>query len=154
MVEKFMDRKTFLRKAPLVFLSAFGQGVREARRPTPEVPLPLLRPPGAAPKEEFLDLCCGIGACAEVCPADAIQLRPREGDPDRLAPIIVPDEAACIVCEDLACMAACPSGTAAISMVKTAHGKGPVVKAGCIGCGMCEYYCPTDPPAIRVFEEE
>jgi ferredoxin len=110
MVEKFMDRKTFLRKAPLVFLSAFGQGVREARRPTPEVPLPLLRPPGAAPKEEFLDLCCGIGACAEVCPADAIQLRPREGDPDRLAPIIVPDEAACIVCEDLACMAACPSG--------------------------------------------
>jgi ferredoxin-type protein NapG len=196
MVEKSMDRKTFLREAPLVFLRAFAQGAREARPPAPETPLPLLRPPGAAPKEEFLDLCCGIGTCAEVCPADAIQLRPREGDPGRLAPIIVPDEAACIICEELACMAACPSGaltpvsreairigharvsakeclawagvdlgcdycvdrcplaTAAISMLKTAHGKGPIVKEGCIGCGMCEYYCPTDPPAIRVFEGE
>lgn len=196
MVEKSMDRKTFLREAPLVLLRSVAQGVREAR-PLPSEPrLPLLRPPGAAPKEEFLDLCCGIGACAEACPADAIQLRPREDDPTRLAPIIVPDEAPCIVCEELACMAACPSGaltpvrreairigharvsaeaclawagvdpgcdycidrcqlgTAAISMEKTAYGKGPAVKEGCIGCGVCEYFCPTHPAAIRVVERK
>ncbi|MFQ5913850.1 MAG: 4Fe-4S dicluster domain-containing protein [Nitrospinota bacterium] len=194
MTEKSMDRKTFLREAPLVILRSVAQGVREARPLPPEPPLPLLRPPGAAPEEEFLDLCCGIGACAEACPADAIQLRPREDDPNRLAPIIVPDEAPCLACEELACMAACPSGaltsvsreairigharvsaatclawggvdlscnycvdrcplgTAAISMEKTAHGKGPAVKEGCIGCGVCEYFCPTHPAAIRVFE--
>lgn len=196
MVNKSMDRKTFLREAPLVLLRTVAQGVRDSRPPAPAPPLPLLRPPGAAPEEEFLDLCCGIGACAEACPVDAIQLRPREGDPERLAPIIVPDEAGCVVCEELACMAACPSGaltpvpreairigyarvgadaclawtgvdpgcdycvdrcpleTAAISMVKTAHGRGPVVKEGCIGCGLCEYYCPTHPAAIRVFQRE
>ncbi|MFQ5847264.1 MAG: 4Fe-4S dicluster domain-containing protein [Candidatus Methylomirabilales bacterium] len=195
-LDRSMDRKTFLREAPAVLLRAVAQGAREARPPAPEPPVPLLRPPGAAPEEQFLELCCGIGACAAACPADAIQLRPREDDPSRLAPIVVPDEAPCVVCEELACMAACPSGAltpttreairigrarvsvgaclswegvdldcnycvdrcplgvAAIAMEKTARGKGPRVKDGCIGCGVCEYYCPTDPAAIRVFERE
>ncbi len=102
----------------------------------------------------------------------------------------------CIVCDDLACMAACPSGAltpvsretirigrarvsaeaclarvgvdpgcnycvdrcplggAAISIEKTADGKGPAVKEGCIGCEVCEYYCPSHPAAIRVFESK
>jgi len=194
MAEKSMDRKTFLREAPLLFLRALAAGVREQRRPDPKPSLPLLRPPGAAPEEEFLSLCCGIGACAESCPVDAIQLRPRADDPTARAPIIVPNDAACVVCEELACMNACPSGAltpvlreairigharvdvetclawagidqncdycvdrcplgaAAIDMEKTVHGKGPLVKEGCIGCGVCEYFCPAQPAAIRVFE--
>jgi MauM/NapG family ferredoxin protein len=194
MAEKTMDRKTFLREAPLVLLRAFAQGAREARPPAPKSSLPLLRPPGAAPEEEFLELCYGKGGCAEACPAKAIQLRPREDDSSHRAPVIVPNEAACVVCDELACMAACPSGaltpvskemiriglahvntkaclawvgmdpgcnycvdrcplgTDAIAIEKTNGGKGPAVKEGCIGCGVCEYFCPTQPSAIQVFE--
>ena len=125
---------------------------------------------------------------------DAIQIRPLEEDPGRAAPVIVPAEAACVVCEELACMEACPSGALtlvpreefriglarvnpdeclawegidpgcdycadrcplgkiAISMEKTEQGRGPVVKEGCVGCGVCEFYCPAGPAAIKVFE--
>jgi MauM/NapG family ferredoxin protein len=195
MAEKTMDRKTFLSKLPLAFLRAFAQGAREAHSPVRGLPsAPHLRPPGAAPEEKFLSLCCGSGACAEVCPAHAIQLRPREGDRKHLAPTIVPNEAPCVVCDELACMTACPSGALmpvsresirigyarvsaaaclawrgvdpscnycvdrcplgadAISMEETEHGKGPAVKEGCVGCGVCEHYCPTQPAAVRVLE--
>ena len=158
MVDKPMDRKTFLREAPLVLMRTVAQGAREARPSAPESPLPLLRPPGAAPKEEFLDLCCGIGACAEACPADAIQLRPREGDPNRLAPMIVPDEAACIVCEELACMAACPSGALTPvprEAIRIGHARvstGACLAWGSVdlGCNYCVDRCPLGTSAISM----
>ena len=28
---------------------------------------------------------------------------------------------------------------------------GPVVEKGCTGCGVCEYFCPTQQSAIRVY---
>lgn len=192
--EKRIDRKTFLKEGPKVFLRAFAQGAREESTHDSPVQHFELRPPGAASGEEFLELCCGVGACAEVCPADAIQLHPRKDDPERLAPVIVPHEAACVVCDDLACMTACPSGalrpvsreeirigrarirsdeclawagidpgcnycvdrcplgTSAIVMKRKEEARGPVVQNGCIGCGVCEFYCPVSPSAIRVFE--
>ncbi|MFQ5914345.1 MAG: 4Fe-4S dicluster domain-containing protein [Nitrospinota bacterium] len=188
-----MDRRTFLQEGPLAFLQAvLHGGSKEDPRPGNGSDS-LLRPPGAAPEAEFLELCCGIGACAEACPANAIQLVARPGDPARLTPVIVPSEAACIVCEELACTKACPSGallpvareeirigvaricadeclawtntdpgcdycvdrcplgSRAIAMDRVEQRRRPVVKEGCIGCGVCEYYCPTRPSAIRVY---
>lgn len=191
--ERKIDRKTFLKEAPMVFLRAFTEGIREGRSPGKNISATPLRPPGAAVEEVFLELCCGTGACTEVCPVDAIRLCPREDDPERSAPVIVPNETACAVCDELACMMACPSGaltpvsreeiqigrasvdsdrcfawegidlgcdycadrcpfgTDAISMEKNNRGRGPVVKEPCVGCGLCEFYCPADPAAIRVY---
>ena len=184
------DRRTFLQKGPFAFLQVVLSGSSTA---SADPPRPPLRPPGAAPEEEFLELCCGVGACAEVCPAEAIRLVPGTDDSGALHPIIVPQEAACIVCEDLACMKACPSGalslvsreeirigcaqvspdrclawsgtdpgcdycvdrcplgTQAIRFERAGSVRGPVVEKGCIGCGVCEYFCPTQPSAIRVY---
>ena len=184
------DRRTFLRKGPFAFLEAV---LSSSRADSADPPRPPLRPPGAAPEEEFLDLCCGVGACAEVCPAEAIKLVSRADDSGALHPVIVPQEAACIVCEDLACMKACPSGALslvsreeiriglaqvspdrclawsgtdpgcdycvdrcplgaqAIRFERAGPVRGPVVEKGCVGCGVCEYFCPTQPSAIRVY---
>jgi ferredoxin-type protein NapG len=48
------------------------------------------------------------------------------------------------------CADRCPLGAEAISMVKNERGKGPAVKDGCVGCGVCEFYCPAGPAAIHV----
>ncbi len=73
-------------------------------------PRRLIRPPGALPEPEFLDRCEGSGRCVDACPVDAI--RRWEGIDERLngTPFIAPNLQACVLCDDLACMGACPSG--------------------------------------------
>ena len=160
--EKKIDRKTFLKDAPKVFLRAFAEGARGERAPAPKVSLPALRPPGAAEGEEFLELCCGTGACAEACPADAIQIRPLEEDPGRSAPVIVPAEAACVVCEELACMAACPSGALTpVPREEIRIGRAHVNTDECLvwagidlGCDYCVDRCPLGAVAISMVKIE
>src|SRR5579884_430359 len=41
---------------------------------SPKVSLPVLRPPGALPEEQFLETCSKCGHCVSVCPAAAIQI--------------------------------------------------------------------------------
>jgi ferredoxin-type protein NapG len=48
----------------------------------------------------------------------------------------------CTICVDR-----CPLGTAAIQLSGNAI---EVIPDGCIGCGVCEYYCPTTPKSIVV----
>ncbi len=191
-----IERKDFFKEGPLSLLRAFLDGAGE--EPTPSLPYlydgPILRPPGAAPEHKFLDICEGGGACARACPADAIRMEPRGDDLRRQAPIIRPAEAACVLCDELACMKVCPSGALTLlpreeiqignarvetekclswqgeecnlcvdkcPVGKTAIWKkeeegrlSPAVGDGCVGCGLCEYYCPVFPAAIRVFERD
>ena len=197
-----IDRKNFLKKGPILLFRAFLEGSREEsieeslnfKRDPPADDIPLLRPPGAVPEAQFLDLCEGAGACAEACPADAILLLPRKENSDLDAPIIQPSISACVICDDLSCMKACPSGALklvpkesirigiakidldeclawtnmddtcnycvekcpigemAIRIESKGESKGPVMGKECVGCGLCEYHCPSFPEAVRVFE--
>jgi ferredoxin-type protein NapG len=45
------------------------------------------------------------------------------------------------------CVEACPVGHAAIELQR---GEIVVKPLGCIGCGLCEQHCPTDPKSITV----
>ncbi|HSW43998.1 MAG TPA: 4Fe-4S dicluster domain-containing protein [Phycisphaerae bacterium] len=70
----------------------------------------VLRPPGALQESEFLRTCYRCGNCSDVCPARAIR-KMSSDDPELTGtPYIDPDLAACVVCEELACMKTCPSG--------------------------------------------
>ncbi len=178
----------------------FLKGIRRLMEPLAEyieqridIPLPVarsvLRPPGALPEKAFLDTCYRCGNCVDVCPARAI--RPLSGtDVERAGtPYIDPDLSACVVCDELSCMKACPSGAlrlvsdagqirmglarvdaalcvrsrgehctlcvdkcplgrAAIELGET--GEVVVKDPGCVGCGVCQFYCPTLPKAIQV----
>jgi len=49
------------------------------------------------------------------------------------------------------CVAYCPLGEEAIVLKEVGDGKYlPEVKDGCVGCGVCQMLCPTDPKAIVV----
>lgn len=155
----------------------------------PVVVRTMLRPPGAIPEEEFLRRCYRCGNCVDVCPARAIRPVPS-GDFERAGtPMIDPTLSACVVCEELACMRACPSGALQLVAAPTdirmglacvdtrqcvrsrgenctfcvekcpfgetaigvSDGGEIIVRAGgCVGCGVCQFYCPTHPKAIQV----
>jgi ferredoxin-type protein NapG len=158
-----------------------------------EVSLPVirevLRPPGAVGEKKFLDTCYRCGNCVDVCPAKAIRPMSAENVDQSGTPYIDPDLAACVVCDELACMKACPSGALQLAsdparirmglavvdpvVCVRSHGEDctlcidkcpfgaeairlnaqnhvEVVAAGCVGCGSCQFYCPTTPKAIVV----
>jgi MauM/NapG family ferredoxin protein len=149
----------------------------------------VLRPPGALPEGEFIERCYRCGNCVDVCPAQAIKVTAGENAECVGTPYIDASSAACVVCDELACMKACPSG--ALTIVEdpkairmgmadvdaslclrargencricvdrcpfgsgaidiTDGGEASVVNGGCVGCGTCEFYCPTAPKAIYV----
>lgn len=143
----------------------------------------VLRPPGAV--VDFLDVCSRCLKCAEVCPADAIH--PLRQSQLQGTPVIRPSNQPCVVCDDLACMPACPTGAlqivaredikigeAVVDGAACVRSRGEecqvcvdrcpigetaltigdegmvVVGEACVGCGVCEYVCPTSPRAIKV----
>jgi len=88
-----------------------GEPYSESKRSyAPEVSPPpppsFLRPPGALPEAEFLARCTSSGRCVQACPVAAIRLVAAGGG----KPAIDPDVQACVLCADLSCMKACPSG--------------------------------------------
>lgn len=71
----------------------------------------ILRPPCAAPEEEFLARCIHCGQCAQVCPHGSISLRSGFKhilDHARHTPEIIAQEKPCYLC--MKCPPVCPSG--------------------------------------------
>jgi ferredoxin-type protein NapG len=149
----------------------------------------ILRPPGAIAEARFLERCDRSGKCVAACPVGAIRVLRSEDRRLDGTPHIEPRLQACIVCEDLSCMKACPSGALTvvprnrieIGVAEVRYdrclrsvgdecqvcvdrcplhrqaieipyfGARVEVKAdGCVGCGVCEMHCPTDPRSIVV----
>jgi len=93
--------------------------------------------------------CLGLGTCARVCPANAIEMTP-----ERLA-VVRPE--LCISCGK--CVSACPRRlirmvpeSRTIHILCVSRDRGPVVRkacdVGCIGCGRCAKIANS--PAIRM----
>ncbi len=94
-------------------------------------------------------VCEGLD-CMHVCPSGALQLveHPREIDMG-LAAV---DDSLCVRRrgEDCTiCLDRCPFGSEALSI--EGHDAPKVIESGCVGCGVCEFYCPTTPKAIVVY---
>ncbi len=183
-------RRQFFRQALRSLLEAVDEVVEDRVPWTPSEASRKrvhLRPPGAIPEAEFLETCTRSGACVEVCPVKAIQVVVSRDPSQDGTPFLLAQERACVVCDDLSCMKACPSGALellpreqidmGVAVIEDSLCRrnfredctecvdrcplGPTaltindygrleVRDGCVGCGVCEHYCPTSPRAIRV----
>ena len=103
--------------------------------------------------DEMACVVCDSLACMNVCPSGALQLVPRN-DIDMGVAIWHSDTCLrttahgpesgqnCTICIDT-----CPIGSFAIELK---DGRINVKEAGCVGCGVCQHECPTDPKSIVV----
>ena len=125
----------------------------------------LIRPPGARPEPEFLELCQRCGLCMKVCPTNAIQPALTEAG---MAGLWSPHlkmtlgycEYTCTLCGSV-----CPTG--AIAALSGREKMGRPVRIGsayldrgrCLPwsgngpCIVCQEHCPTSPKAIYLRED-
>jgi ferredoxin len=88
---------------------------------TPVKPMPvlLIRPPGALPESDFLEICTRCDACVKICPPEAIKKYLGGGSIHHLTPMIEPSEAECMMCEGLLCISVCEPKALVLSRVKS-----------------------------------
>ena len=82
-----------------------------ARREARALPSEALRPPGALEEDSFLSACIRCGLCVRDCPYGTLKLA-ELGD-DGVAtgtPYFTAREVPCEMCDDIPCVAACPTG--------------------------------------------
>jgi ferredoxin-type protein NapG len=99
------DRRDFLRQS----IGKWGEKLLEQAEER-MVHQKYFRPPGALPEVAFLTACTRCGACAPVCPADAIVMLPPRAGLAAGTPHLEPRLQPCTVCADMPCVAACPTG--------------------------------------------
>ena len=117
----------------------------------------VLRPPGALAEADFLRTCYRCGNCVDICPARAIR-KLTSDDPELSGtPYIDPDLAACVVCEELACMKTCPSGAlklvgtvAEIEMGLARWETGACLRTQGDDCTLCVDKCPLGSAALAI----
>jgi ferredoxin-type protein NapG len=120
---------------------------------------PLLRPPGALPEDKFVNTCSMTGQCVRACPVRAIKQTPPDDSRGGMTPYIEPELQACVICEELACMKACPSG--ALNLVPREEirmGQAVIDYDLCLrvsgdDCQDCVENCPIGEAAIHLDSE-
>jgi MauM/NapG family ferredoxin protein len=124
--------------------------------PPPVNPLaPVLRPPGALPEQHFRDACSRCGDCVRVCPAQCIKID-AVGLRGNGVPFIDVDAAACVLCDGLQCMHACPTGALVptpigdIDMGTASWHPLSCVRTAGQSCQICVDVCPVGEVAIRL----
>jgi ferredoxin len=106
----------------------------------------------------FRDTCSRCGDCVRACPVQAIQLDPaaREGAG---FPYIDTAIAACVMCEELACMPACPTGALLptprdhIDMGTAYWNQQLCLRTNGEECTRCLDFCPVGESAVALEED-
>ncbi|NKB58127.1 MAG: 4Fe-4S dicluster domain-containing protein [Alphaproteobacteria bacterium] len=96
--------------------------------------------------------CILCNKCMEACPTEALTIVPRNEIDMGIAEI---DQTACFPWVDRgicgACVSVCPLGDKAIGF-KMWNQYRPIIKRGCVGCGLCVEVCPHPSLPIWVVE--
>ncbi len=108
--------------------------------------IPVHRPPGAIDEFQFLAGCTRCGDCITACPYDAVRQAPERLGSVAGTPIIEADTAACMMCADFPCIAACKPGVL-IKSVAPIMGTAVVTEHLCLAyhhttCTVCSERCP------------
>lgn len=91
-------------------VGVFGLALGLMARQAESLPTPALRPPGALPVKDFLSACVRCGLCVRDCPYHTLRLAKLEEDVALGTPYFVARQVPCEMCENIPCVAACPTG--------------------------------------------
>lgn len=149
------DRRDFLRQS----IGKWGEKLLEQAEER-VVQEKYFRPPGALPEVGFLAACTRCGACAPVCPPQAIVLLPPSAGLAAGTPHLNPRYQPCTVCADMPCVAACPTGALTLpSNGWSGYRLGALefVPERCVTyqgtpCRVCADACPVGEAALTIDE--
>ncbi|MBI5162967.1 MAG: ferredoxin-type protein NapG [Magnetospirillum sp.] len=118
-----------------------------------------LRPPGAVDEAAFLSACVRCGLCVRDCPYKTLSLADVGQGPPLGTPFYNARTVPCEMCEDIPCVAACPTGALdkGLKDIKDAR-MGSAVLVGhesCLNfqglrCDVCYRVCPAIDQAITL----
>lgn len=120
-----------------------------------------LRPPGALPEIGFLTACSRCMKCADACPPHAILKARADGGLAIGTPYIDHRVQPCIVCVDMPCAAACPTGALTVPAegwkgyrlaALQLHPERCITFNG-LACGVCAGVCPVGERALTMDEQ-
>ncbi len=107
------DRRRFLQDAARAAAGCglAGLGLAHLAGQARALPAQALRPPGALSEAAFLGACIRCGLCVRDCPYDTLNLaEPGIDEPAAGTPFFVARDVPCEMCDDIPCVAACPTG--------------------------------------------
>ena len=134
-------------------LGSYGEQAKSA-------PVSALRPPGAIDEDAFAGACVRCGLCVRDCPFDTLRLARFGESLATGTPYFVAREVPCEMCEDIPCVAACPTdalskeltdirdadmGVAVVTGTDTCYSI-----TGLANCRACYFACPIKDEAITM----
>ncbi|WP_305989171.1 ferredoxin-type protein NapG [Roseibium sp. MMSF_3544] len=88
-----------------------GMGLAWLARDARALPATAIRPPGALAEDDFLSACIRCGLCVRDCPYDTLKLAELGDDGAATGtPYFTARDIPCEMCDDIPCVAACPTG--------------------------------------------
>ena len=119
-----------------------------------------LRPPGALGEEDFLAACVRCGLCVRDCPYDTLSLAELGLDSAATGtPFFIARDVPCEMCDDIPCVAACPTGALDKGLTNIDDAKMGVAvlvdQENCLNflglrCDVCYRVCPVIDEAITL----
>jgi ferredoxin-type protein NapG len=137
----------------------FGLGLGLYSRQASSLPAWALRPPGAVPEADFNGACIRCGLCVRDCPFDMLHLARLGDEIPTGTPYFIARQAGCEMCEDIPCVAACPTNALSHDLTdidEADMGLAVVVdQENCIAfrglrCEVCFNICPIRGKAITL----
>lgn len=123
------------------------------------LPPQAIRPPGALDEKEFLSRCVRCGLCVRDCPYDILSLSDLNMPVPIGTPYFTARTGPCEMCDDIPCVAACPTGALDQNLVdinKARMGLAVLIdQEECIAyqglrCEVCFNVCPLQGKAIAL----